>query len=304
MDRNEESVNCPQGSSGWQLQGPATIRSLRAGLYLVATPIGNLRDITLRALDTIAACDMLVCEDTRVSGKLLQAYGIKKPLRLYNDHSDEGRRDELLAAIREGRSVALISDAGTPLVSDPGYKLVRAALAQDLYVTALPGANAPLTALQLSGLPSDAFTFAGFLPPKDEARRDRLRQWRQTPGTLVFFETAPRLLKTLAAMRAEFGDRDAAVLRELTKLYEEGRRGSLSDLLAHYDERGAPKGEIVIVVGAAAADAAGDATALLEDALAAMSLRDAVLHVAELTGQPKKSIYALALSLAGAGGGG
>ena len=292
MDRNWQSVNAPDAPGRGQAR-------LRPGLHLVATPIGNLRDITLRALDTLAAADLVLCEDTRVTAKLFNAYGIKKPLGIYNDHSTEARRDELLDAMRGGQAVALVSDAGTPLVSDPGYKLARTALAQGLYVTALPGANAPLTALQLSGLPSDAFAFAGFLPVKAEARRDRLRAWAQVPGTLLFFETAPRLTKTLAAMLDVFGDRDAAVLRELTKLYEESRRDTLSMLLAHYNDAGPPKGELVIAIGAAPATATGDPAGLLEDALATMSLRDAVLHVADMTGQPKKAVYALALQLTG-----
>ena len=274
---------------------------LPAGLYLVATPIGNLRDITLRALDTLNAVDTIICEDTRVTIKLMNAYGLKKPLSVYNDHSDDARRESLVQMIADGKSIALVSDAGTPLVSDPGYKLTRAALARNLTVTALPGANAPLTALQLSGLPSDAFSFAGFLPPKMEARKERLRLWQHNPGTLLFFESAPRLVKTLEAMREVLGERPAAVMRELTKMYEEGRRGSLTELLQYYNEAGAPKGELVIVVGAAEERHEGDAAALLEDAMASMTLRDAVVHVAEMTGRPKKEVYALALSMAGSG---
>ncbi len=279
MKNNSESVN------------------LQPGLYLVATPIGNLRDITLRALDVLNAVDSIVCEDTRVTVKLLQAYGIKKPLHVYNDHSDAAQRDSILSRIAE-QSIALVSDAGTPLVSDPGYKLVREAFERGLSVTALPGANAPLTALQLSGLPSDAFSFIGFLPPKAEARRKKLQEWSGVPGTLVAFETGPRLAASLAAMRDVLGDRPAAVTRELTKLYEESRRGSLS-MLAEVYQDDPPKGEIVIVVGIGENTAAVDIDGLLEEAMAAMTLRDAVLHVTALSGRPKKDVYARALTLAG-----
>jgi 16S rRNA (cytidine1402-2'-O)-methyltransferase len=286
MDNIQDSVNAPP------------VR-LAPGLYLVATPIGNLRDITLRALDAFNAADMVVCEDTRVTAKLMNAYGLKKKLAVYNDHSDERQRAGLLQALAEGKRIALVSDAGTPLVSDPGYKLVRDALEQGHNVTALPGANAPLTALQLSGLPSDAFSFIGFLPPKTEARKKKLREWVAVPGTLIAFETGPRLTASLEAMLEVMGDRPAAVVRELTKLYEESRRGLLSELIAIYQENGPPKGEIVVVIGHGGnVMEQQDVDLMLEQAMADMSLRDAVNHVTKATGRAKKDVYARALEMA------
>lgn len=272
----------------------------RPGLYLVATPIGNLRDITLRALDTLNAADLVACEDTRVTAKLLNAHAIKKPLAIYNDHATEKQRAAILDALAEGKLVALVSDAGTPMVSDPGYRLVRDALDKGFYVTAVPGPSAPLMALQLSGLPSDAFSFIGFLPPKTEARKKRLNAWSSAPGTLIVFETGPRLIDSLAAMLQCLGDRDAAVTRELTKMYEESVRGTLSELLRRYQENGAPKGEIVIIISAAK-DGGGvrDIDDLLQQSLRLMSVRDAAAHVAQATGRPKKEIYIRALDLAG-----
>ncbi len=272
---------------------------LPSGLYLVATPIGNLRDITLRALDALAAADMIVCEDTRVTGKLLAAYDIDSRMLSYNDHNAAKARGPVLEALSGGGRVVLVSDAGMPLISDPGYKLVRDALDLGLPVTSLPGANAPLTALQLSGLPSDAFAFLGFLPPKAVARQKRLKVWRDLPGTLILFETGPRLCESLADMLAVWGDRPAAVLRELTKMYEEGRRDTLARLLDHYREHGAPKGEIVVVVGTAAAQALSDEElqGRLRTALQTMSVRDAAAAVAAETGAAKKALYDMALAL-------
>lgn len=271
--------------------------TLPPGLYLVATPIGNLRDITLRALDTLAAADMIACEDTRVTGKLLQAYDISKKMIPYTDHSTDRERDRLIGALQAGKSVALVSDAGTPLISDPGYKLVQRCYDHGIAVTSLPGANAPLTALQLSGLPSDGFSFIGFLPPKSAARKTRLGEWARVPGTLILFETGPRLCESLADMHAVLGDRPASVVREITKLYEEARRAPLSELITHYTAHGAPKGEIVVVIGEGT-QAPPDTDALLKAALAQMSVRDAAAHVASITGLPKKDIYARALELA------
>ncbi len=219
------------------------------GLYIVATPIGNLRDITLRALDALNAADLIVCEDTRVSGKLLSHYGISKPTLSYNDHNGPERRPKIMAALTEGKCVALVSDAGTPLVSDPGYKLVREAIERGFYVTTLPGASSVLSALCLSGLPTDRFLFAGFLPAKKEACRKAIQTLANVPSTLVLFESARRLPETLALLQEVLGNREAAVVREITKLYEESRRGTLQELHAHYEKAGAPKGEVVIVVG-------------------------------------------------------
>ena len=204
-------------------------RPLSPGLYIVATPIGNLGDITRRAADVLARCDAIACEDTRVTRKLVRHLGIAKPLWRYDDHASAEDRARLLAAMRD-KAVALVSDAGTPLVSDPGYRLVREARAEGIAVTSLPGPSAPLAALAQSGLPSDRFLFAGFLPPKDKARRDTLAELASVRATLVFFETAPRLLKSLAAIGEALPGREIAVARELTKLHEECRTGSADEL--------------------------------------------------------------------------
>lgn len=270
------------------------------GLYLVATPIGNLRDMTLRALDVLAAADMVLCEDTRVTGRLLQAYDIDARMRAYNDHNADRQRGAVLETLSAGAVVALVSDAGTPLISDPGYKLVRDCLDLGIAVTALPGANAPLTALQLSGLPSDAFGFGGFLPSKSEARRKKLQEWTKAPGSLIFFESGPRLAAALEDIGAVLGDRPAAVVREMTKLYEESRRGAVLELARHYREEGPPKGEIVIITGPQVPqDGTADIDRLLREALSHMSVRDAAAHVATATAQAKKDIYRRALELAG-----
>ncbi len=270
------------------------------GLYLVATPIGNLGDITLRALDVLAASDLVVCEDTRVSGKLLAHFGIKKPLLPYNDHNADRQRGTVLGKIADGKMVAFISDAGMPLISDPGYKLVRAALEAGYHVTSAPGANAPLTALQLSGLPSDAFAFLGFLPPKQTARKKILKGWKDAPATLVMFETGPRLTKALTDIEEIFPDRVMAVVRELTKLHEEVRRGTASELLTYY-KTNEPRGEIVLVLSGKDghdAMAEDDVQAALKKALKTMSTKEAAASVAELSGRPRKEIYALALEIA------
>lgn len=275
------------------------------GLYLVATPIGNLRDISLRALDLLAAADVVACEDTRVTDKLMARYGLATPRLPYHEHNAERMRPVLLERLKAGAVVALVSDAGTPLISDPGFKLVRAAIAEGIAVTALPGPSAALDALVLSGLPSDRFFFQGFLPPKETARRRVLGELVSLRATLVVYETAPRLAATLADMAAVLGDRPAAVGRELTKLYEEVRRGSLGELAAHYAAAGAPKGEIVILVGGTSEEAAREAMsedaldAALDTALATMSVKDASVAVAEATGLPRREVYQRALVLAG-----
>ncbi|MGF1595289.1 MAG: 16S rRNA (cytidine(1402)-2'-O)-methyltransferase [Kiloniellaceae bacterium] len=279
--------------------------ALAAGLYLVATPIGNLGDISRRALEVLRHADRIACEDTRVTRKLLSAEGITTPTSTYHDHSSPRDRRRLLDAVAGGAAVALVSDAGTPLVSDPGFKLVREAIADGLPVTALPGPSAPLVALLLSGLPSDRFFFGGFLPAKSGARRKALQELQRLEASLIFFEGASRLAASLADMAAVLGPREAAVARELTKLYEEVRRGSLADLAAHYAEAGAPKGEIVVVIGppAAEADSGFDLDAALADALAHASLRDAAAAVAAASGLPRREVYARALELAKAAGG-
>ena len=269
------------------------------GLYIVATPIGNIRDITLRALDILASADVLACEDTRVTQRLLRVYDITAAkIFPYHEHNAEAVRPKLMARLRAGEKIALISDAGTPLVSDPGYKLVREAVAEDIAVFAVPGASASLAALVSAGLPTDRFLFAGFPPPRRAARRQSLQEVADVPASLVFFESARRLAESLADMAEVLGPRPAAVARELTKLHEEVRRGSLDELAAHYAAAGAPKGEVVIVVGAPGKEApAVDVDRLLLDALRKMSLRDAAAAVSEASSQPRRKVYARALEL-------
>ena len=269
-------------------------------LVLVATPIGNLGDITARALEGLQSADVIACEDSRVTAKLLQHAGIEKPLLPYHDHNAEAMRPKLLARIAAGARVALVSDAGTPLISDPGYKLVQAAVAAGLAVTMLPGPSAPIMALALSGLPSDRFLFGGFLPAKSKARRDAIAEAARAPVTLIFFETAPRLVDSLKDLLAVLGDRPAAVARELTKLFEEVRRESLTALIAHYEQAGAPKGEIVIVVGPPGDEGAPDGTVLdqaLRTAMAGASVKDAASEVAARFGLKRRDVYARALEL-------
>lgn len=269
------------------------------GLHVVATPIGNAGDITLRALETLAGVDVIACEDTRITGPLMARYGIRRPLIAYHEHNAARLRPQLLDRMAAGEAVALVSDAGTPLISDPGYKLVRDARDRGLAVTHLPGASAVLTALVLAGLPSDRFLFVGFLPAKSAARKQELAGLAAIGATLVFYESAQRLADFLADAAATLGPRDAAVTRELTKMFEEVRRGALADLARHYAEAGPPRGEIVVVVGppqAAAADA-DDLDALLRDALGRLSVRDAAAVVAEASGRPRKEVYRRALAL-------
>jgi len=272
---------------------------LMPGLYLVATPIGNLGDISLRALAVLNGADRIFCEDTRVTGKLLARYGISTSLGAYHDHNAERVRPAVLTALRRGERVALVSDAGTPLVSDPGYKLVRAALAEDLPVTAIPGPNAAVTALILSGLSPDAFLFAGFLPPRQAARRRALTRWVAVEATLVFYESTPRLAESLADMAEVLGDREAAVARELTKLHEEVRRGRLADLAAHYRLAGPPRGEAVVVVGGPEHSEPDEAEVdqRLRSALAELGLREATAKLAAETGMPRGKLYRRALAM-------
>jgi len=255
----------------------------------------------LRGLWVLRQVDRILCEDTRVTAKLLARYGIDKPLDPYHDHNADRVRPAVLEALRRGERLALVSDAGTPLVSDPGFKLVRAALAEDLPVTAAPGPSAAMTALILSGLPPDVFLFAGFLPPRSTARRRALGEWTGLAATLVFFEGPSRLAASLADMAEILGDREAAVARELTKRHEEIRRGRLSDLAAHYRAAGAPRGEAVVIVGpreaAQAVMSEGDIDNRLRTLLAAHSLRDAVARLAGETGLARRALYDRALAL-------
>lgn len=277
--------------------------ALDPGLHIVATPIGHARDVTLRALDVLAGADLVVCEDTRVTSKLLARHGIRASLTAYHEHNAERVRPQLLARLERGERMALVSDAGTPLVSDPGFKLVRAALDAGIAVTAAPGASAPLTALVLSGLPSDRFLFIGFLPNRSGQRRSTLAEFGAVKATLILFEAPQRLAESLADMADILGARPAAVARELTKRFEEIRRGNLVDLARHYAEAGAPKGEIVVVIAppeaTAAAASADDVERRLDQALETMSLRDAAEAVARATGLARRDVYARALERAG-----
>lgn len=282
---------------------PVEAPQLKPGLYLVATPIGNLRDVTLRALETLAAADLIACEDTRVTRKLLDPYGITVPLTAYHEHNAAAARPRLLARLAAGEAVALVSDAGTPLVSDPGFKLVREARDAGHAVTALPGASATLAALASSAVPTDRFFFEGFLPAKDAARRSRIAELARIPATLILFESGPRLPRALADLAAGLGRREAAVCRELTKLHEEVRRGDLAALAQAYADGAETRGEIVVVVAPPPAHAdkidEGEVDALLRRALDRVSVKDAVSEVASVTGRPRREIYRRALALAG-----
>lgn len=273
-----------------------TVCKVEAGLYIIATPIGNMGDITERALNTLRQADAIACEDTRVSQKLLSRHGIKSKLIVYNDHSDDKSRHYILELLEQGKVIALISDAGTPLISDPGYKLVREAQDKGLPVTSLPGPCSAIAAITLSGLPSNRFLFEGFLPPRSVARSKALLALKAIPATLVFFEAPHRLQETLVDMQEVLGNREVAVIREITKLYEEVKRDTLANLIAYYTE--APRGEIVIVVAPPMEETSPE---MLDDALRAalsrMSVKDAVSYVTEQTGLPKKTVYSRALEL-------
>lgn len=275
---------------------------LASGLYVVATPIGNLRDVTLRALDVLAGADLVLAEDTRVTAKLINAYKIAKKLERYDEHAAERVRPRVLALLAQGGRVALVSDAGTPLVSDPGYRLVRAVIAQGQPVFPIPGPSATLAALTIAGLPTDRFLFAGFPPPRSAARRSLFEELAPVRASLVFFESGPRLAASLADMAAVFGAREAAVTRELTKLYETAIRGPLDELAA--DPRlAAPKGEIVVVVGPGAQAPASedDADRALADALTRLGPADAASEVAKALGLNRRELYLRALDLKGVG---
>ncbi len=284
--------------------GKAAPAAFAAGLYVVATPIGNARDITLRALDLLRGADIIACEDTRVTRKLLVIHNIDRPTLAYHDHNAARVRPRLMERLIKGEIVALVSDAGTPLISDPGYRLVNEARKAGISVIALPGASAPLAALASAGLPTDRFLFVGFLPPKSAARRRALNELAGLSATLVFFESASRLTASLTDMTAELGPREAAVLRELTKKFEEARHGNLPDLAQYYQTEGPPRGEIVVLVGppdrrAVALDEA-EIDVLLLAALDQSSVKDAASALAESTGLPRRALYNRALVLRGA----
>lgn len=272
-------------------------------LYLVSTPIGNLGDFSERARQTLESVDLVACEDTRTSGQLFALLGIKvAAMTPYHEHNADTARPKLIAKLKKGVDIALVSDAGTPLISDPGYKLVRDCQQQQIPVTTVPGANAVLSALQLSGLPSNAFFFGGFLPPKSGARQQILNTYKSIPGTLIIYETANRLCDTLTDILTVLGNREMAVVREITKKFEETRRDTVEQLIAYYREPdNAPRGEMVLVIAKADEKAAqpsnADIDALIQETAATHSVRDTVDIVVGLTGQNKKVIYKRVLEL-------
>lgn len=273
---------------------PVAVRAIEPALYVVATPIGNLGDMTLRGLETLAAADIIACEDTRVTRVLLSRYGIATKPIAYHEHNARRVTPQLLEHLAAGRRVALVSDAGTPLVSDPGFRLVGEAIAAGIAVIPIPGASATLAALVASGLPSDSFFFAGFLPSRDKARRDRLAEIAAIPATLLMFESPRRLAATLGACRDLLGgDRNAAVCRELTKAFEEVRRGTLRELAEHYASAAGTRGEIVVVVEPPQAKAIDDdaAEALLRQLLTTHAPAKAATEAARQTGLPRKELY-------------
>lgn len=272
------------------------------GLYIVSTPIGNLADISNRAAEILAAADIIACEDTRVTGKLLKAYDITTPMKAYHDHSLSSVRDRLISRLINGETVALVSDAGTPLISDPGFKLLSAALAADITVTAAPGPAAPIVALVLSGLPTNRFFFGGYLPVKKKQRLKALEEVRALNATLLFLESPKRLALSLETMLEVLGDRKAAVARELTKLHEEVNRAHLSELAKYYKGARIPRGELVVVLAPPVHQPVGPATidALLEGYLDRMTVKDAVGAVVSQTGASRKTVYARALTLSAA----
>ena len=280
----------------------AEAEPLSPGLHVVATPIGNLRDISLRALSTLAAADAVLAEDTRVTKTLLAHYGIATPLVAYHEHNAAVVRPHLLARLKDGAALALVSDAGTPLVSDPGFKLVAEAVAQGTPVIAVPGASAVLAALVVAGLPTDRFFFEGFLPSKSGARRQRIGELAAIPGTLVFFESPRRLAETLDDLAIVLGRRDAAMARELTKRFETVRRGTLRKLADEFAAEEPPKGEIVLLVGPPGPDdvrvGEADLDMRLIEAMKKHSVKDAASVVAAEIGLPRRRVYARAIVLA------
>lgn len=265
---------------------------LKAGLYIIGTPIGNMGDITLRALETLKGCQLIACEDTRVSQKLLSHYSIKAPLVVFHDHNEATKATELADAIAQGKAVALISDAGMPLLSDPGYKLVRLCHTQGLYVTVLPGASAILAGLALSAMPPYPFMFCGFANPKS------WHVWIETPATLIFFEAPHRIIKTLKSMACSFANRRVAVVREITKRFEETIEGTFEDVIKHFEIQ-TPRGEMVVVLSPpeTCEASASDLDAYLSEALKTHSLRDASELAARTLGIGKREAYQRALHI-------
>ena len=303
MARCSMSLNRPTLSSAYTVFGLQTeAEPIAAGLHVVATPIGNLRDISLRALATLSAADLILAEDTRVTRVLLAHYGITTPLWAYHEHNAAEMRPKVMGLLEQGQALALVSDAGTPLVSDPGYKLVEAAIEGGFTVTAIPGASAVLTALVVAGLPTDRFFFEGFLPNKSSARQTRFSELAAIPGTLVFIESPNRLQAMLTDAGYILGNRQAAVARELTKFFETVRRGSLSELAALYESEPTPKGEIVVLIGPPSAEKTTPTDTAVDDLLKVhlekLSIKDAASVVAQETGIPRKIVYARAIALA------
>jgi 16S rRNA (cytidine1402-2'-O)-methyltransferase len=277
-------------------------KPLAPGLYITATPIGNAADITIRALNVLKNCDAIVAEDTRVTSRLLSLHGISRPLLIYHEHNAASAGPKLLARLRKGERLALVTDAGTPLVSDPGYRLVRAARDAGLSVVPIPGVSAVIAALSAAGIPCERFLFAGFLPGKAGERTETLNSLRSVPVTLVFFESPHRLVETLESLAQNFGLREAAVARELTKIHEEIRRGSLEELASHYaTER--PRGEIVIVVGPATEPSSAidpnRIDSLLQQALPFMPVKAAAALIAQATSAARREVYDRALTIIG-----
>ena len=300
MSSSDPSTDSRGGVSGDPREGHSPVQPAGSGLHIVSTPIGNLRDITLRALDILSSVEEVLAEDTRVAAKLLNAHGISAKLSAYHDHNGAARRPELIERLIEGASIALISDAGTPLVSDPGWKLVHQAALAGVKIVPVPGASAMLAGLVASGLPSDRFMFAGFLPPKSGARKKVAGELANVPSTLIFYESGPRLPSALTDLVAMLGgEREASVARELTKLFEETRRGTLAELAAHYSAAGAPKGEIVLLVGPPVKKEvnADDIDAALRSALDHLPVKAAANEIAETFGLSKRDAYQRALKI-------
>lgn len=298
---HQTAPSLPGDAPGFFIDGhKISARSLCPGLYVVATPIGNLGDITVRALATLAAADLIACEDTRVSRTLVNHYGISTRLVAYHDHNAHLQRPKLLAALAEGKAVALVSDAGTPLVSDPGYRLVSEAVFAGRTIIPIPGASSVLAALVTSGLPSDAFLFVGFLSSKQAARRKRLAALAATPATLIFFESPRRLAASLADMAEKLGaERQSVVARELTKKFETVRRDSLAALAEQYENEAPPKGEVVVLVGPPndVPISADEIDTLLIELLTSHSIREAAAEAVAQTGLPRRDLYQRALAL-------
>jgi len=275
-------------------------KSFDKGLYVTATPIGNLGDISKRALDLFGSADFIICEDKRVSGKLLSYYEIKTPMISYHDHNSQAVMPKLIDELKAGKTMALITDAGTPLISDPGYKLINECRDQGIMVTSLPGASAVLCALTCAGMATDKFFFSGFLPSKTVARKKEINKLSKIPATLVYFESPKRLLASLKDLREVLGNRNAAVCRELTKLYEEIRKDNLDNLIEHYEGLQTPKGEIVVLIEQGKEKKlVNNLDSALVDALKKLSVKEAVFAVTYMTGRKRKEVYKRALELSG-----